>query len=260
MKKLIIANWKMNGTRDLVRDLAGASLAAVTGLATAPNVVICPPFPYLADVGAILAETEIRLGAQDVAVAMDEKGAQTGDVSPAMLADLGCSYVIIGHSERRARYGETDAQIAAKLAGVYGAGLIPVLCVGESAEVRATGATSAVAAVRAQIAGAFDGLSAKNIGPMRECVIAYEPIWAIGAGAAAAENDIIEMHEEIGRICHEKLASSVRLRRMYGGSVNAANAGALLALPGVEGVLVGGASLKADTFSEIIRAAAAVRS
>lgn len=254
-KKLVIANWKMNGSHDLAMRLTRASGDALARAAaragtneTAPDVVLCPPFPYLFSVAGILG-AGVQLGAQDVAVLDPHaKGAQTGDVAPAMLAEIGCTYVIVGHSERRLRYGESNAVIQQKAAGVLAAGMTPIICVGESAGDRQTGRAFDV--VRDQILHSVPpGGTSHNI------VLAYEPVWAIGAGVPATDADIIAMHEFMCRTVQESLAPVAGLRMVYGGSVKATNAASLLALPHVDGVLVGGASLKVDEFGAIVAVA-----
>lgn len=253
-KKLIIANWKMNGNRALATALtraAGDALgrASAANEVDAPDVILCPPFPYLDLVGAILAGGA-KLGAQDVAVTQNSaKGAQTGDVAPTMLAELGCAYVILGHSERRAHYGETSAQVAAKAAGVIAAGMGAIICVGETGDERKSGRAFDV--VKEQVLSSIPkGANVNNL------VLAYEPVWAIGAGMPARLDDIMAMHEFIRRTLQESLAPLAGLRMVYGASVKADNAAAILSSHWVDGVLVGGASLKSEEFTAIIQAAA----
>lgn len=230
-KPLIAGNWKMFGRRaDLAQIEAVAAFAANH---SELDIALCPPFPLLAQASAIAGP--VLIGAQDCAPGPD--AAMTGDVNAAMLADIGASLVILGHSERRARHGESDDLIRAKTESALAAGLAPILCVGESLSQRQEGRAEAV--VGAQIA-AFADLAG-------ELTIAYEPIWAIGAGATPALEDIAGMHAFIA-----EAAKGARL--IYGGSVKPANAGEILALPKVEGVLVGGASLKAADFNAIIAA------
>ena len=240
--KLIAGNWKMNGRR-----ADGVALAAaVAELARAGNgeeaprceLLICPPATLLAEVSAVIAGSGVSLGGQDCHPA--PSGAFTGDVSAEMLADAGCSHVILGHSERRHGHGETDLEICGKVAAAHRAGLVAVLCVGETRPQREAG--DALAVVRTQLAGSIpDGLDRDRL------VVAYEPVWAIGAGLSATLDDIAAMHAAI----RADLAANSRI--LYGGSVNPANAAAILALTDVDGALVGGASLDPDAFWAIAR-------
>jgi triosephosphate isomerase (TIM) len=233
--KLVAGNWKMNG---LLED--GAALAhglrerAITAGATLGcELLVCPPATLLSTAGGVLAGSGIALGGQDCHAA--PKGAHTGDVSAEMLADLGCSYVILGHSERRQGHGETDAVVRGKIAAGWRASLVAILCVGETQRQREAG--EAVEVVSSQLAGSIpDNAAADTL------VIAYEPIWAIGTGLTATTEDIAAMHAEI----RSRIPS--RTRVIYGGSVNPKNADAILTLPEVDGALVGGASLNADDF------------
>jgi triosephosphate isomerase (TIM) len=240
--KLVAGNWKMNGLRAdglaLAGELARRARAAGDAAATC-DLLICPPATLLAAVHDAIAGSGIALGGQDCHPA--SKGAFTGDLSAEMLADAGCSHVILGHSERRHGRGETDAFIREKLGAARRAGLVPVLCVGETQAQRQAG--EAVAVVAAQLAGSIpDGLGGS------ELIVAYEPVWAIGSGLSATLEDIGAMHAAI----RERLTSDTRV--LYGGSVNPANAAAILGLPDVGGALVGGASLDADSYWAIARA------
>jgi triosephosphate isomerase (TIM) len=233
--KLVAGNWKMNGLRE-----DGAALArALRDHATAPGpkpgceVLVCPPATLLSTVGGVLAGSGIALGGQDCHAA--PKGAYTGDISAEMLADLGCSYVILGHSERRQGHGETDGVVRGKIAAAWRAGLVSILCVGETQRQRQAG--EAVAVVSSQLAGSMpDGATAASL------VVAYEPVWAIGTGLTATIEDIAATHAEI----RSRIPPGTRI--LYGGSVNPKNADAILSLPEVDGALVGGASLNADDF------------
>jgi triosephosphate isomerase (TIM) len=232
---LVAGNWKMNGLRDdgaaLARELAKRRGAAGGGLDC--ELLVCPPATLLSTVGAILAGSGIALGAQDCHAA--PKGAFTGDISADMLADLGCSHVILGHSERRHGLGETNAIVRGKIGGAWRARLLAILCVGETREQRQSG--QAVEVVSAQLAGSIpDGASQDNL------VVAYEPVWAIGTGLTATPEDITAMHAAI----RSRIPPGTRI--LYGGSVNPKNAAAILGLPEVDGALVGGASLNADDF------------
>jgi triosephosphate isomerase (TIM) len=234
--KLVAGNWKMNGLLEDGAALAhGLSERATAARATTLGceLLVCPPATLLSMVGGILAGSGIALGAQDCHAA--PKGAHTGDISAEMLADLGCKYVILGHSERRHGHGETDAVVRGKVAGTWRAGLVAILCVGETQRQREAG--EAVEIVSSQLAGSIpDSATATTL------VVAYEPVWAIGTGLTATIEDISAMHTEIRR----RIPSGTRI--LYGGSVNPKNADAILSLPEVDGALVGGASLDADNF------------
>ncbi len=234
-KKLVAGNWKMNGLRSdglaLAAELAGRARAAGEGDKIACDLLICPPATLLGLVHDALAGSGIALGGQNCHPM--PKGAFTGDVSAEMLADAGCSHVILGHSERRHGHGETDALVREKVGAARRAGLVPVVCVGESLAQRQAG--EAVAAVTAQLSG-----SLPKPDDAGEAIIAYEPVWAIGTGLSASLDDIAAMHAAIRR----DLSAETRI--LYGGSVNSTNAAAILALDDVDGALVGGASLDAE--------------
>nr|WP_207553707.1 triose-phosphate isomerase [Pseudoroseomonas deserti] len=239
MRPLIAGNWKMNGTLAEAIDLARSVAAAPPQKA---DLLVCPPFVHLVPVAGALLKTEVALGAQDCHAA--GKGAHTGDVSAPMLADLGARYVILGHSERRADHGETDATVRAKAEAALAAKLIPVVCVGESEAERLSGQAESVVAT--QLAGSLpQGFAAAG------GVVAYEPVWAIGTGRTPTEEDIAAMH---ARIRAELGAEGAGLRILYGGSMKPSNAAGILALPNVDGGLIGGASLKADDFLAIAKA------
>jgi triosephosphate isomerase (TIM) len=251
-KKLIIANWKMSVDRAATTMLTRAASEELGKRDGHADVILCPPFPYLQHVRDILGGG-VRLGAQDVAVPDHPNGAQTGDVSPRMLRELGCDYVIIGHSERRARYGETNALIRAKLMASLTAGLTPILCVGETAAQRSTG--QGTRTVQQQLMECLP----PDMGSST-MVIAYEPVWAISGGNAAAQPaqpaDIAATHRFIVEECVPALAPNANIRMVYGASVKGDNAAAVLALPHVDGALVGRASTVADDMRAIIRVAA----
>jgi triosephosphate isomerase len=231
----IAGNWKMNGTREQAAKLS-AAIKPQAGV----DVVLCPPFLHISAIVGTCA-----IGAQDVSDRDD--GAFTGDVSAKMLADMGCRYVIVGHSERRQYHRETDALVSAKAAKAMEAGLIPIICVGETKAEREAGLTEAV--IETQIAGSVPaGATGQNI------VIAYEPVWAIGTGLVASIDQIAQVHAQIRGLLEKRLADGGILRIIYGGSVKADNAAEILGLDDVDGALVGGASLKAESFVEIIRA------
>jgi triosephosphate isomerase (TIM) len=233
--KLVAGNWKMNGLRADGASLARALVerAASAGDKTDCELLVCPPATLIETVGGVLAASGIALGGQDCHPA--PKGAYTGDISAEMLADLGCQYVILGHSERRQGHGETDSVVRDKILGAWRAGLVAILCVGETEPQRQAG--SAIDIVASQLAGSMpDNADAANL------VIAYEPVWAIGTGLTATTDDIAAMHAEI----RTRVPPGSRI--LYGGSVNPGNAGAILSLAEVDGALVGGAGLKADDF------------
>lgn len=250
-RPLIAANWKMNG------DLALAE-AVIAGLAEGGgggvDVLLCPPFVYLREVARMVRQAKaagLAVGAQNLDY--HAHGAFTGEVSAAMIADAGCEYVIVGHSERRALFGESDADVARKAQAARGAGLAAVVCVGETFAEREAGRTEAV--VEAQLAP-LAGFFAEGAGSGDGCdfAVAYEPVWAIGSGQSAAPGDARAVHEFIRRrVAAHNPAAVGRARVIYGGSVKPGNAAALFAEPGIDGALVGGASLAARDFLSIIR-------
>ena len=249
MRKLFIAgNWKMNMTKasavELAQDLK-RKLADVDGI----ELAVCPSFVYLDAVCQTLSGGNIGVGGQDV---YDEpKGAFTGEISTDMLRDIGCRYCILGHSERRHVIGETDDLIHRKVKAVLGAGLVPILCVGETLEERKADQTEAV--VETQLTGGLGQLTAEQVQPI---VIAYEPVWAIGTGLSATPDQAQDVHRFIrGRLeamFTKEVAEALRIQ--YGGSVKPSNAADLLGQPDIDGALVGGASLKAEDFEGIVRA------
>lgn len=247
---LVAGNWKMNGTRSSVTDLVGAvkqGMATVRGA----QVAVCPPFVYLMEVARMLQKTAIALGGQDVCPEAGE-GAYTGEVSGAMLRDVGCSYVIVGHSERRALFGDTDEGVAKKFFAAQAAALTPILCVGEQLQERESGETEAV------VARQLDAILTQQGGvtALGKAVIAYEPVWAIGSGRTASPEQAQDVHAFIrGRIADRDGAVAAKVRILYGGSVKAGNAAELFAMPDIDGGLIGGASLDAEQFLAICRAA-----
>ena len=242
-RPIVAGNWKMNGTRASVRELVAGVRAGLAGL-EAVDVVVCPSFPFLADVADAAAGSALALGAQNVADY--DEGAYTGEVSAAMLAEFDVSYAIVGHSERRQLYGETDAQVAERFAAARRNGLRPILCVGETLEEREAGQTEAV--VARQLGAVLDHQGAEAF---ETAVIAYEPVWAIGTGVTAAPEQAQAVHAFIrGQV------AGAQVPILYGGSMKADNAEGLLAMPDIDGGLIGGASLKADEFLTICRAAA----
>lgn len=247
--KLIAGNWKMNTTRAAAATLASAVAARVQH-AEGVTVVLCPPFPYLDVVGQAIARTGVHLGAQNLY--HEPSGAFTGEVSGPMLVDLGCRYVIVGHSERRHVLGESDAMIRRKVKAALAAGLTPIVCVGELLAERDGGQTHEV--VAAQVLSAVAGLTADEAVRL---VFAYEPVWAIGTGRNATPDQAEDVHSGIRKILADRYNASLAGQTViqYGGSVKAANAGSLLSQPDVDGALVGGASLQADEFLGIVEAA-----
>lgn len=247
-RPLIVGNWKMNTPEDAEAQIGIIADAVEAASPGKPGVVMCVPATMIRQ----LHGRGVRIGAQDCHP--KSSGAFTGDVSAEMLAAAGASHVIVGHSERRAAYGETDARVAAKAAAAHRAGLTAIICVGESAAERKAG--NAAKVVRAQIKGS----SPKGVTPANT-IYAYEPVWAIGAGAAASARDIDAMHREIrAELASGPLATSAgEVRILYGGSVNAANATEIFAVPDVDGALVGGASLRAIDLLGIVETADAVR-
>jgi triosephosphate isomerase len=245
-RALIAGNWKMNLDR-------AAAVALAEGVAReARNVdgvdlAVCPPSPYLDAVAVALAGSRVALGAQNMY--HQPQGAFTGEISAAMLCDLGCTYVILGHSERRHILGETDADVNKKVHSALQAGLTPIVCVGELLAEREAGRTMEV--IRRQFDGSLAGLSAEQI---CRIVIAYEPVWAIGTGRVATPQQAEEVHLDLRKIMQDRyngqVADSVRIQ--YGGSVKPENASELLGQPDIDGALVGGASLKVDQFMGIV--------
>lgn len=235
-KKLIVGNWKMNG---LMADAAERFARLASFQSEKAEMVICPPFVHLAKAMTSFAGTSVRHGAQDCHT--ESAGAYTGNIAPEMLKDMGCSFVILGHSERRQYHAENDSLIAAKVKGATRAGISVILCVGESADERAAG--QHLVKVKSQL----ENCITENFGGA-QVVIAYEPIWAIGTGKVATLADIAEMHRFIKGLYPNYAV-------LYGGSVTAESAKDIMAVPHVDGVLVGGASLKADAFLTIANSA-----
>ena len=240
---VIAGNWKMNTTPSDGRDLA-AAIASGTGVYQGVEVVVCPPFTGLAAAAEAVSGSRVSVGAQNMSA--EESGAHTGEVSASMLTGL-VSHVIVGHSERRAMYGETDADVAAKAGAVHRAGFVPILCVGENLEIRKSG--DAVSAVRTQVRASLTGFTGWD-----SLIVAYEPVWAIGTGEAAspqqAQEIIGELRNELVALAGTDAASAIRI--LYGGSVNSRNIGPFVDRPDIDGALVGGASLQADEFVRIV--------
>jgi triosephosphate isomerase len=248
LRPLIAGNWKMNGSRAqteaLIQDLKGR-LASQPGIAA--DLLVCPPAPYVAQAAALTAGSGLAVGGQDCHV--KQSGAHTGDVSAAMLADAGCRYVIVGHSERRADHGESSELVAAKAKAAHEAGLVAIVCVGETEAERDRGATLDVISSQLEASVPADA-EAANL------VIAYEPVWAIGTGRTPTPEDVATVHAHIRGLLKAWFKDGEEMRVLYGGSVKGSNAGSLMHVPEVNGALVGGASLKGEEFWAIALAAA----
>jgi triosephosphate isomerase len=240
MRALIAGNWKMNGLAKDARALADGLKALGEGAQLSCDLLVCPPFPYLGLVAQALAGSRIALGGQDCHSAAS--GAHTGDTAAQMLRDVGCSYVILGHSERRSDHGETDAQVRAKAEAALSAGLVPIVCVGETEKER--NAEQTLAVISRQVKGSVPvGMEAGRL------VVAYEPVWAIGTGRTATPSDVVKVHGEIRRLLGGLVGEGAeKVRILYGGSVKPDNARELLSQANVDGALVGGASLDAEAF------------
>ena len=254
MRKFLVAgNWKMNGDSAANSELVGGIISGLSRIADKADtieVLVCPPFPYLAAVRDLVKGSELRLGAQNVSA--HASGAHTGETSPAMLGDVGCEFVLVGHSERRTIYGETSEQVAAKFAAALVAGMTPVLCVGETLGERESGNTEAV--INEQLAAVLD---ISGIGAIASAVIAYEPVWAIGTGMTATPEQAQDVHRHIRGVLEAldaDVAANVQI--LYGGSVKGDNAAGLFGMPDIDGGLIGGASLKAADFLAIVEATA----
>lgn len=245
MRRLIAGNWKMNGLLAEAGPLAVAIRDGAAGLDC--DLLVCPPFTALALVAGVLAGSTVQLGAQDCH--QDAAGAHTGDISPAMLREIGVGAVILGHSERRAGHGEIDEIVREKTVAAAHAGMLPIVCIGETADERSAGRETEI------VGWQIEGSLPKGFAG----VLAYEPRWAIGTGRAAGSSDIVTMHQFIREELRRQFgAHGDTIRILYGGSVSAENAAELLALPEVGGALIGGASLKAASFLAIGRAAHAL--
>jgi triosephosphate isomerase len=245
---LVAGNWKMNGSLDGSRELL-AGVVAGAGQMERCGIAVCPPYPYLGLAAEAVRGSKVALGAQDLSI--HEPGAYTGEVAGSMLADFGCTYVIIGHSERRQYHGEDDSLIARKYARAVEYGLTPILCVGETLEQRERGETERV------VAAHVDGvINLSGADAFRHGVIAYEPVWAIGTGVTATPAQAQEVHSFIrSRIAAKSPEVADGLRILYGGSMKPGNAAELMAQADIDGGLIGGASLVADDFLAICRAA-----
>ncbi len=246
-EKLVVGNWKMHGNLTENKQLLSAINASLDGLHGA-QFAVCVPYPYLPSVQNTLQNTNISWGAQNVS--QYEKGAYTGEVSVSMLIDFGCTYVIVGHSERRTLFGEDNHSIAEKYAATQQAGLMPILCVGETLEQREAGATEQI--IQEQLMAV---VNVAGIESFSKAVIAYEPVWAIGTGKTASPQQAQSVHAFIRNgIAIQNVNLANELTILYGGSVKANNASELFAMPDIDGGLIGGASLVANDFITICRA------
>lgn len=247
-RKLVAGNWKMHGSTESVTALARAVQEGARGMEQI-DVVVCPPYPYLGQVAGLLQAGTVALGAQDICEKAGQ-GAYTGEVSGQMLADVGCRYVIVGHSERRQLFDDTDQRVATKFKAAQEAGLVPILCVGETLGERDTAQTDVVLARQL---GAV--LAAAGINAFAKAVLAYEPVWAIGTGRTATPEQAQAAHAYLRQMVAKEDAIIARdLRILYGGSVKPDNAPTLFACPDVDGGLIGGASLDAAHFAAICAA------
>jgi triosephosphate isomerase len=246
-RPLVAGNWKMNGSRVGNKTLLDGLKQGLAATA-ATEVAVCPPYVYLREVGEQLAGTAIKLGAQNLCE--HSSGAFTGEIAAAMLTDCACHYVIVGHSERRALYGESDALVAQKFAAARKAGMIPILCVGELLEEREAGITEQVIARQLDAVLALEGIAA-----FAQAVIAYEPVWAIGTGKTASPAQAQAVHAFIrGKLVKQDATIAAQSRILYGGSVKASNAAELFSMSDIDGGLIGGASLQAEEFLAICHA------
>ena len=246
IRPLVAGNWKMNGTSASLNELRAIGHGFMTGLDAETDALICPPATLLAHASEVLKNTPVKVGGQDCHAR--ESGAHTGDISAEMLKDAGASHVIVGHSERRTDHGETDAMVRAKAEAAWRAGIIAIICIGETKAERELGSTLDI--LSRQIAGSVPPTATGH-----NTVIAYEPVWAIGTGLTPTAADVAEAHAHIRAELKELLsAESARTRILYGGSVKPANAVELLAVNNVDGALVGGASLKSADFLGIAEA------
>ena len=246
-RPIMAGNWKMNKTTAEARDLAGKLIPLIGGVRER-DVVLAPPFTALQAVAEAIKGTGVALSAQNLH--WEDKGAFTGEISAEMLLDLGCKYVIIGHSERRQFFGETDGTVNKKLRQALNKGLLPIVCVGETLKEREAGAANAV--IERQVAGALQGVTAAE---MDKVIVAYEPVWAIGTGKTATPDQANEIHSFIRskvQISYGKDVAGL-LRIQYGGSVTPENVSALMSMPDIDGALVGGASLKPESFAALVK-------
>lgn len=249
-QKFVCGNWKMHGTVTETESLLQAMMSQWDDSIGNVELCVCPPFTSLATAASMLVSSGIQLGAQNCH--FEAKGAFTGEISPMMLAEAGCSYVILGHSERRTIFGEKDVEIAKKVRAVIDVGMRAILCIGETLEERESNKTEQV--LHDQLIGSLEGVMIEH---MEKVVIAYEPVWAIGTGKTATPQQAQDAHAfiraRLGSMYSDEVAASTRI--LYGGSVKADNSRELFGQPDIDGGLIGGASLKADSFLDIARAA-----
>ncbi len=247
-RTLIAGNWKMNGSLASIEALIAGIKAGLSDVDKA-DMAVCPPFVYIPRVRELIGDAPLALGSQNICD--QASGAFTGEISGAMLQEFGCRYAIIGHSERRSLYGESNALIAARFAMALETGITPILCVGETLEQREADVTEQV--VGEQLDAIIDGSGIEAIG---QCVIAYEPVWAIGTGKTASPEQAQAVHAYIrGKLAAQNAEVADKVRILYGGSMNAGNAAELLSQPDIDGGLIGGASLKAEDFLAIGKSA-----
>jgi len=251
--KIVIGNWKMHlSVRESVA-LARGSILFLRGKTTAPEIILCPTFTALSEVQKVLSRSRVKMGAQDLF--WETAGAYTGEVSPRQIKDVGCSYVIIGHSERRHQMGETDEMVGKKVTAALAAGITPIICVGETKEEREEGNQEAV--IKRQIKAALAGI---KLSSKESIIFAYEPVWAIGTGNPAMPADAVAMHALIRASAVAAGIKTAQVKVLYGGSVDKKNAYSFLREPEVDGVLVGGASIKLAEFEGILKTALDVQS
>ncbi len=247
-RPLVAGNWKMNGSLASARALLAGIKAGMDGV-TRAEVAVCPPYLFIPEAQAQLVGSPVAWGGQNLSA--EQCGAFTGEISAAMLLDFGCRYVLVGHSERRTLYGEDDALVARKFAAARAAGLVPILCVGETLEERQQGVTEKV--IDRQLVAVIDR---EGVAALKDAVVAYEPVWAIGTGVTASPEQAQAVHAFIrARLAEHDAGVAEGLRILYGGSMKPGNAEALMAQPDIDGGLIGGAALKADDFLAICRAA-----
>ncbi|WP_250655155.1 triose-phosphate isomerase [Alkalimarinus coralli] len=246
-RKVVAGNWKMNGNRQIAKDLAVGVSKIVERLNSSAEILVAPPFVLMTDVAENVSSS-VNLAAQDVS--SYDNGAYTGEVSVDMLSEFGCAYSIVGHSERRALFGDTDEVVAAKVAKCVEKNVQPIVCVGETLEERESGKTLEV--IGGQLHSALEKLTGDEL---EKVIVAYEPVWAIGTGKTATPEQAQEVHEFIrGEVAALDEATASVMPIIYGGSVNAGNAKSLFAMADIDGGLVGGASLKLEEFEEICKA------
>ncbi|MDB4056958.1 triose-phosphate isomerase [Candidatus Thioglobus sp.] len=247
MRKTIIAgNWKMNASKTSVKSLIGGILSGMEGVNS--EVLVCVPFPYMSQVESLIEGSNLKLGAQNINI--NSSGAFTGEVSADMIKDFGAKHVIVGHSERRSLYGETSSVVAEKTKAALGAGLFPLLCVGESLEQREAGKTETVVAEQINAVIELVGIESFD-----SIIIAYEPVWAIGTGMTATPEQAQAVHFFIRNLLGESSENiAQKTPILYGGSMNAGNAVELISCPDIDGGLIGGAALKAEDFLQICKA------